>query len=319
MCKTAILMAVLLGGIPLTARAIELPEPGSRDVRTLRIQGDDNDFIQKAIQVRMKGHFLFRADRLDILRPDARLIVNGKTFVVNLNQNRDLWHVAAALDGHTAIVTGTLDGDRIDATSLKGDEDFIHKTVNVEVKGRLYWNKVPLRCLSPEFGLTSGKKHFALDFATEELHKQAIKLDGQDVIAIGTLTENTFQGDLITVTSVKAAGGHYVDQSVSVALRARLHLVIKDAISGKVLFCCDKLPEPFCKCWTVSYGVTINDQLYLLDLDANKALLGQAAMYVGNRVIVTGTLQGNRVVVSSLERAMRIPDFNPEVVVWFAK
>ncbi len=151
----------------------------------------------------MKGRFLFRADRLDILLPDSRLTVDGKTYVVNFGVNRDLWHVAAPLDGHTAIVSGTLDGDMVHATAIKGDPDYLHQTITVQVRGTLVWNR-GLRCLSPEFALTAGADGFGLHFASEDLRKLAHQLQGQTVTVTGTLSENTPLGKIITVTALMA-------------------------------------------------------------------------------------------------------------------
>jgi hypothetical protein len=119
--------------------------------------------------------------------------------------NRDLWHTAVPLDGHTAIVTGTLDGDTVHATAIKGDPDYVHQTITVQVRGTLVWNR-GLRCLSPEFALAVGADGFGLHFANEDLRKLAHQLHGQTVIVKGTLSENTPLGKIITVTALKANG-----------------------------------------------------------------------------------------------------------------
>ena len=76
------------------------------------------------------------------------------------------------------------------ATAIKADEDFLKTTVTVEVKGRLCWNHYPLRCVVPEFDMSTDKETFALDFADKGLRTRAEQLEGEDVIVAGTLTEN---------------------------------------------------------------------------------------------------------------------------------
>jgi hypothetical protein len=164
----------------------------------------DGGILKKIVHVELKGQFLWRADHLDILLPDSRLTVNGQTYVVNLGNNRDLWHAATPLDGHTAIVTGTLDGNTVNAVSIKPGGDFVRQTISVEVKGKLVWHP-GIRCLSPRFTVTGGKDHFGLEFASQDLEKLAEKLSGSTVIVTGTLVENTERGDIITVTGLKAA------------------------------------------------------------------------------------------------------------------
>jgi hypothetical protein len=262
---------------------------------------DDGGVIKKTVHVEMKGQFLWRADHCDILIPDSRLIVNGKTYVVKLGEDRKLWHAAVALDGHRAIVTGTLDGDTITATAIKADEDFVKKTVAVEIKGQLYWNKNLLRCRVPEFQLVSGKEYFGLSFASDELRKQAEKLSGEDVLVTGTLRSDVPGIDHITVTSLKADDSKYVKEKVSVTLHGKMQYVITQWDTGKVLFTCDKLPEFFCKCWSIRYGVTIDGKLYLFNFDGNKALGAEAEKLVGKVVVVTGTLKDEVVAVSSMK------------------
>jgi hypothetical protein len=168
--------------------------------------------IRKTVEVQMKGQFLFRADHADILKPDSRLIVNGKTYVVVFDGNDRVWRSAVHLDGHKAILTGRLDGDRIHATAVKADEDFVHKTITVEIRGKLVWNR-PLRCLSPEFSLMAGEEYFGLEFTSEKLHKLASTLQSGTVILTGTLVEGTPRGRIITVTSLKADGTEHTPQA----------------------------------------------------------------------------------------------------------
>jgi hypothetical protein len=171
-------------------------------VSSLQPLSAEGGVLKRTVRVEMKGRFLFRADGLDILLPDSRLTVDGKTYVVDFGVNHDLWHIATALDGHRAIVSGTLEGDMVHATAIKGDPDYVHEKVTVEVRGELVWNR-GLRCLAPEFSLVVGEDGFGLNFASDDLRKLARELRGQIVIVTGTLSENTPSGKLITVTALK--------------------------------------------------------------------------------------------------------------------
>jgi hypothetical protein len=122
-------------------------------------------------------------------------------------------------------------------------------------------------------------------------------------------------GDAIAVTALEAVKGHYVKQTVEVTVRARLHHVVKDARTGEVLFSCDRMPRPFSKSWALAYGVTIDGKLYVLDLDGDRSLLGQAAMFAGSEVVITGTLHGDRIAVTSLRLAQPPIPLNPLVPV----
>jgi hypothetical protein len=245
-------------------------------IQVRSLKADVGGILKKTVYVEMKGRFLLRADHADILLPDSRLVVSGHTYVVNLGNDRNLWNRAVALDGHTAIVTGTLNGDTITATSIKADNDFIKKAVTVEIKGRLYWNHFPGRCMVPEFALATGKEHFALHIANDDVRQLARKLSGQDVIVTGTLTGNQFDGKRISVTSLNADDSTYVKVTVSVTLQGKLHYVLTDACTGRVLSTSDDRPKAFYECTRLWYGVTINGRLYLLDPDGNKAFRGQA-------------------------------------------
>jgi hypothetical protein len=262
----------------------------------------DDAFVKKTVRVEMKGQFLFRADHADILIPDCRLTVEGKTYVVDLGADRDLLHAAAALDGHTAIVMGTLDGDTLKASAIKGDGDFVRKKVSVEVKGLLERHG-GLRCLSPEFSVTAGKDYFGLEFADPELRKSAVQFSGKTVVLTGTLEENTERGDIIRVASLKADDGAAVQEATASTLKGKLQYVITQWDTGEVLFTCDKLPEPFAKCWSIGHGVTVDGKLYRLHFGNDKDLREQAEKLVGQPVVAFGSLKQEVLTVASLKRA----------------
>jgi hypothetical protein len=160
--------------------------------------------LKKTVDVQMKGQFLFRADHCDILIPDSRLIVGDKTYVLDFGGTDKVWRPAVGLDGHRVIVTGTLDGDTVHATAIKADGDFVHKTVTLEVRGKLHRNG-PMRCLCPEFSLTAGDESFGLEFANEDLRRAARSLQKGTVLVTGTLIEDAECGPTLMVTALKAA------------------------------------------------------------------------------------------------------------------
>jgi hypothetical protein len=273
--------------------------PRTVDVLVVTVLKANGGIIKKSVHVEMKGRFVFRADRADILMPDSRLIVDNKTYVVNFGGNSSLWHSAVPLDGHAAIVTGTLDGDTISATAIKADSDYVHKTITVEVKGKLIWNRLPMRCMVPEFSLAAGADYFGLEFADSALRTKAEQLDGSAVIATGRLEENTGRGEVIIITALNADSSSLPD-TMNVALEGNLHYVITHFMTGEVLFSCDKLPDAICRCWQVGFGVTIDGKLYQLDVQGSKSLYDQAEKFIGKPVIVNGTVNKNVVKVVSL-------------------
>jgi hypothetical protein len=256
--------------------------------------------VKKTVQVEMKGQFLFRADHLDILVPDSRLIVNGKTYVLDFGSNSDLWHAVVGLDGHTAIVTGTLKGDTITATAIKADTDFVHKTIKVEVKGQLIWNRW-VRCRVTRFSVSTANEYFGLEFASKDLENLAGKLADQTVVLSGTLEENTDRGDIITVTALKAAELPKVPEKVSVAVQGKLQFVIKHFLTGEVLFTCDEMPAAFSRSWSLGYGVTVDGRLYQFDLGNDAKLREQVEKLIGHSVLAEGTLKKDVVQVTSVK------------------
>src|SRR5262249_9992718 len=78
------------------------------------------------------------------------------------------------------------------------------------IKGKLHWNKAPMRCLSPEFDLLAGDlcrdaAWFELDFgADERLRALARALDGQTVIVEGVRQGPGLTGESIRVTGLEA-------------------------------------------------------------------------------------------------------------------
>ncbi len=208
------------------------------------------------------------------------------------------------------ILTGTRAGNLVHVRGLKAAEvGSVKQTVHVEMKGRLCWNHYPLRCMVPEFDLSTDKETFALDFADKGLRTMAEQLEGEDVIVTGTLTKNRFDGVHIAVTGMRAVGGKYVKETVCVSLQAELHHVLTDADTGKVLSTGDERPKAFDECTRLWYGLTIDGKLYLLDFDGNKPLGGEAEKLAGKAVVVTGTLKGSDIVtVTTLKPASPLAD-----------
>jgi hypothetical protein len=186
------------------------------------------------------------------------------------------------------------------------------EVTRVEIKGKLGWKETPafwrVRVQVEYYYLDFGNNQTLLNLARKNL--------GNTVIVKGTLSRERLEGmegegrvNVLHVTSLEPDDSGYVKKTVSVTLRAKLHCVITDYWTGKVLFVSDKIPEPFCKCWSLRYGVTVNGKTYLLDLDGDKALVGKAAMLLGHEVQVAGTLQGDQVRVESLSELSRVPEF----------
>jgi hypothetical protein len=147
-------------------------------------------------------------------------------------------------------------------------------------------------------GLETCGSRFGLDFGDhKEMLKQAEKLYGKKVRVTGRLEKRTLQGliphqiDVLVVSDLKP----------TVTLQAKLHYVITEWDTGKVLFTCDRVPELFCKCWSLRYGVTIDGKLYVLDFAGNTALGGEAEKLAGKLVVATGTLKAEVVTVTSLK------------------
>jgi hypothetical protein len=93
------------------------------------------------------------------------------------------------------------------------------------------------------------------------------------------------------------------ERAANTTLRSKLQYVIADWHTGEVLFTCDKLPEAVCKCWSISYGVTLDGKLYQLNVGHEKALRDQAKKFVGLPVVAVGTLERDVLTVASLKRA----------------
>src|SRR5262249_40920330 len=144
-----------------------------------------------------------------ILLPDSRLIVNGKTYVVDFGTNSDLWHSAVPLDGHMAIVTGTLDGNTVAATSIKAAElPKVPEKVTVAVQGKLQFvvkhfftgevlftcDELPTvlsRSWSVGYGVTVDGRLYQFDLGSDaKLREQVEKLIGHSVLAEGTLKKD---------------------------------------------------------------------------------------------------------------------------------
>ena len=122
----------------------------------------------------------------------------------------DLYWQANQLVNKTVIVSGTLDGTTVHVTSLKGDDEYVKETTEIEARGQLsaiYLETlltVPMR--SERFppvavwNFVVDGKTYTLNFATAALEDLARKLDGKAVVLTGVLNKDT-----ITVKTLKIA------------------------------------------------------------------------------------------------------------------
>jgi hypothetical protein len=253
--------------------------------------------IQKTVQVEIKGQLRsqFRCpmcitNRVNGVRDYLsywEVVVNETTYELYVGDNKDLRDLAEKLTGQTVIVTGTREGEVVHVKSLKADEDFVKKTVHVEVKGLL---KRRLRqCVGTLYSLTAGKDYFGIEFASTELQKQAEQLNGTTVIVTGTLAEDAVLGKVITVTALKADAGS-IKETVTVEVKGRL---VCETVYA------DCYPP---KSFTI-WEVRAEGQRYQLDFGGNKQLQRQAKDLRGTKVILKGILKDGTITVTSMESA----------------
>jgi hypothetical protein len=235
--------------------------------------------------------------------------VDGKDYLLDLDNKHDLWLLAEGNVGKTVLVKGTWDGDKVHVASLQGDVEHVKKAVKVEVKGRLNviyppipeFPALPVEARTPrdfppyEFApiwqIVVGDKTYALNFGVAEtLMAKANELAGRTVILTGVLENET----TIRVAGLKAGEEYLKVTETTAEVKGKLRYVITMWDSGEVVQVCDKLPEPFCKCWSVNYGFEIDGKVYILDLHGDKKLERKARKFLGLTVTASGAHQGDR-------------------------
>jgi hypothetical protein len=171
--------------------------------------------------------------------------------------------------------------------------DSLKKTTRVEIKGRLWrivaqlvrplLERQPHRPVPPlvDWQISAGDKTYSVDFASNrELEQLAEKLGNQTVILTGTR-----EGDTVHVTELKAAHDDYVKETVEVEVHGRLQSA--------------DVPREFPP--YTNWTITVNGSLYGLDFSAAPGLEKLARVLDGTTVRISGTLQGNTVVVKDLK------------------
>ena len=142
--------------------------------------------------------------------------------------------------------------------------------------------------------LDAGGKTYVLDLGKgPDLAKQAEQFQGRRVVVTGWV-----RGETVAVLRLKEAP----KQTVAVEIKGKLRCVVTHWYTGKVLFVTDAVPTPVSRSWALYAGVTIDGRTYLLDHGGNKTLAGKMAPrpeLLGKWAEVRGTLQGDRVLVSS--------------------
>jgi hypothetical protein len=170
------------------------------------------DYVKKTVRVEIKGKLehvrMWLKGRTDAEFPTPtidfldywQITVGAKTYTLDLGERKDITELADKLAGKTVIVTGTLNGETVQVTGLKADEDSVKQTTEVEVRGRL--QAVLLRCGpgSKAWNVVVDGKTYFLGLADAQLRPTAETLDGKDVLITGVMNDDT-----ITVKTLKAA------------------------------------------------------------------------------------------------------------------
>jgi hypothetical protein len=159
---------------------------------------------------------------------------------------------------------------------------------HVEMKGQLIWNNRPERCRVPEFSMYVGGKYYGLDFGPKALREQAIKLAGRNVVLTGSMLEQvgekwvtveTIRADDLLRKTVKVEAGGYLECEVVGFAR--------DCTGQRGL-------HPI-------YGFKLYAGGETFRLAFTSDTLRSVAETCGSgRVRVTGTAQGDQLVVESL-------------------
>jgi hypothetical protein len=193
------------------------------------------------------------------------------------------------LAGYLALALPAAHGDGVHKDT-PGKKNGITKTVVVELKGQLR-HHLEERYVGPEFALTVNGTTYGLGVdANPKLRKRAEQLDGQTVIVTGRLTDGK-RFKHVAVTSLKADSS--VKTTVQVEIKGKL-------VRGKWIRT-DYIGHtrgnyPF---EVYEWSIVAGKETYELDFSKGLPLL--IALLKGKTVVVTGTLEGNRIVVTSLE------------------
>jgi hypothetical protein len=199
---------------------------------------------------------------------------------------KKMWLGGLAL---AAYLTLALPADGNAADKDVRTNDGITKTITVELTGQLIWNWCGTRCRVPEFALSVNGKQYDLDVGRHA--KLAQELAGQTVVVTGTLAQADSRR--VTVVSLKATSS--VTTTVQVEIKGKL---IRGARYQRGWIGNARGQWPY---YVYAWSVRAGKDTFHLDLDGPMMLDWTAEGLDGQRVIVTGTLVGDRVKVASLK------------------
>jgi predicted RNA-binding protein with TRAM domain len=285
---------VLLGMIGL-AGYLALALPAAHGDGVPKDAPAKKDGITKTVLVELKGQLGWNNTFCRV--PEFTLSVNGKFYELHFGDNPKLRASAQGLAGQTVIVTGTLVGDRVKATGLKADSG-VKTSVQVEIKGKLIQGERIQKGVMgnargewPYYGyawsIRIGKDTYHLDLGGSVTQDWVARgLAGQMVIVTGTLV-----GDRVKVTDLKEDKDS-VTKTTVVEVRGRLcQQLVRDNWVHPKGYDVSRL--------SMAWVVRAEGKTYVLDF--SKGLPPSIARLNGQTVVVTGTLNGDRIAVTDLK------------------
>jgi hypothetical protein len=308
--KTLSERARTLAGQTVVVTATLSEDSGRKEVCVTGLKADGS--AKKTVQIEVKGR-LVRGKRLRTAYignawgkypfPVYEWSVRAGKETYHLDMGFSEQFTAEGLNGQLVVVTGTLSGDRIRVTGLKG-ETAVRTTTTIEVRGKL----VRLR---PE------RWHY-IGLPGELVSMVLIKREAWCIEVDGTLYELDFSRGMplslgrMEGTTVAVRGTLLKDRLIQVAelkpdTTGAVTQTVQVEVTGKL--CRDGAGN--------TWKVEVNGTLYTLDLGAAKVWYRQAQQWQGLRVVVKGTLENGVVKVKSFERALELCGTTPRPAVNF--
>jgi hypothetical protein len=132
-----------------------------------------------------------------------RIHGNGTVYELNFGSKQAAADLAARLKDRWVIVSGLADGGILHVSGLREDTSYVHKAVQVEIKGKLEVDLTEiLRPFSVSYYVTVEGQRYYLDFTTtKDLEQLAGKVSGT-VIVTGTL-ETHGRWEIVHVTGLR--------------------------------------------------------------------------------------------------------------------
>jgi hypothetical protein len=115
------------------------------------------------------------------------VVVNGKTYQIDLGKSKELNALASKLNGQLVEMTGILVGESLQVSGLKAAQASARQSARIEITGSL--RSMVLERFPPieVWQVTVAGKTYQLSLGSEELRRQARGLIGQRVIVRGAL------------------------------------------------------------------------------------------------------------------------------------